>query len=190
MFIFLLLPTIGCIARLFSCHNILLTFSLVSELFTVPEVFQNSNRFPLGTTQKGFLVDDVGLPPWAKGSAHEFVRIHRLALESEYVSSNLQNWIDLVFGYKQRGLEAEKAWNGEYQFNLIKFTLLIEQRKLKQNYSHSYYFFLNCHSLKYQFFIFFRMKDLWILIKSKMMLTELQLNLRFRTLVKHPVSWC
>ena len=76
-------------------------------------------------------MDDVGLPPWAKGSAHEFVRIHRLALESEYVSSNLQNWIDLVFGYKQRGLEAEKAWNGEYQFNLIKFTLLIEQQKLR-----------------------------------------------------------
>lgn len=81
----------------------------------MPEVLQNSNRFPLGTTQKGVSVDDVGLPPWAKGSAHEFVRIHRLALESEHVSRNLQHWVDLIFGYKQRGVEAEKAWNGKYR---------------------------------------------------------------------------
>jgi len=87
------------------------------EFFTVPEIFQNSNHYPLGTTQKGVNIDNVGLPPWAKGSAYEFVRVHRLALESEYVSCNLQNWIDLVFGYKQRGLEAEKAWNGEFLLN-------------------------------------------------------------------------
>jgi len=84
---------------------------LIPEFFTMPEILQNSNHFPFGKTQKRISVNDVGLPPWAKGSAHEFIRIHRLALESEYVSCNLQNWIDLVFGYKQRGLEAEKAWN-------------------------------------------------------------------------------
>jgi hypothetical protein len=86
---------------------------LIPEFFTMPEMLLNLNNFPLGKTQKGLSVNDVDLPPWAKGSAHEFVRIHRLALESEYVSCNLQNWIDLVFGYKQRGFEAEKAWNSE-----------------------------------------------------------------------------
>lgn len=84
---------------------------LIPEFFTLPEMFLNSNKFPLGTTQRGHRVDDVGLPPWAKGSAHEFVRIHRVALESEYVSRNLHHWIDLIFGYKQRGPGAEAAHN-------------------------------------------------------------------------------
>ncbi|GAX27124.1 hypothetical protein FisN_13Lh328 [Fistulifera solaris] len=84
---------------------------LVPEFFYLPEMFLNTNGFPLGRTQSGHLVHDVGLPPWAKGSAYEFVRINRLALESEFVSQNLSHWIDLVFGFKQRGPEAEAAHN-------------------------------------------------------------------------------
>eukprot|EP00980_Cylindrotheca_fusiformis_P005609 scaffold1184_cov132-Cylindrotheca_fusiformis.AAC.30 len=84
---------------------------LIPEFFTLPEMFLNTNNFPLGTTQKGRPIDNVGLPPWAKGSAYEFVKIHRLALESEYVSQNLHHWVDLIFGNKQRGSEAEKAHN-------------------------------------------------------------------------------
>ena len=84
---------------------------LIPEFYCLPEMFLNTNRFPLGRTQSGRIVDDVGLPPWAKGSAHEFVRIHRLALESDYVSQNLHHWVDLIFGYKQRGPEAETAHN-------------------------------------------------------------------------------
>jgi len=84
---------------------------LVPEFFTCPEVFLNNNRYPLGQTQDKRSVDNVILPPWAKGSVYEFVRIHRLALESEYVSQNMNHWIDLIFGYKQRGPEAEAAHN-------------------------------------------------------------------------------
>ena len=85
---------------------------LIPELFFCPEVLMNTNDFPLGQLQdKRGKVDDVRLPKWAKGSPHEFIRIQREALESEYVSNNLHSWIDLIFGYKQRGNEAIKANN-------------------------------------------------------------------------------
>ncbi len=84
---------------------------LLPEFFTLPEMFLNTNNFPLGETQNKVDISNVKLPKWAKNSPHEFVRIHRLALESEYVSSNLHHWIDIIFGYKQRGLEAVKANN-------------------------------------------------------------------------------
>lgn len=84
---------------------------LIPEFFTTPEILQNTNGFPFGKTQRGVYVNNVGLPPWAKGSPHEFVRMHRLALESEHVSRTLHHWIDLIFGYKQRGHEATAAHN-------------------------------------------------------------------------------
>ena len=84
---------------------------LIPEMFSCPEIFLNTNAFPLGRTQEDRSISNVGLPPWAKGSAYEFVRIQRLALESEHVSKNLHHWIDLIFGFKQRGPEAELAHN-------------------------------------------------------------------------------
>ena len=84
---------------------------LIPEFFTCPEIFMNTNNFPLGETQDNKSISNVELPPWAKGSPHEFIRIHRLALESEYVSRNLHHWIDLIFGYKQRGPASSAAHN-------------------------------------------------------------------------------
>jgi hypothetical protein len=84
---------------------------LIPEFFTSPEIFLNTNSLPLGELQEGGVVDDVILPPWANGSAHEFVRLNRAALESEYVSARLPDWIDLIFGYKQTGPAAVEAQN-------------------------------------------------------------------------------
>ena len=44
--------------------------------------------------------------------AQDFCRKCREALESPHVSENIHHWIDLIFGYKQRGDEAWKADNG------------------------------------------------------------------------------
>ena len=40
--------------------------------------------------------------------------VYLQALESEFVSSQLHQWIDLIFGYKQRGPEAVSATNVYY----------------------------------------------------------------------------
>lgn len=84
---------------------------LIPELFYDAEMLRNSNSLPLGSLQSGEQVGDVKLPPWANEDPHEFVRLHRMALESEHVSANLHKWVDLVFGWQQSGPEAVKANN-------------------------------------------------------------------------------
>ncbi|XP_076929295.1 protein SPIRRIG-like isoform X2 [Bidens hawaiensis] len=89
---------------------------LIPEFFYMPEFLENRFDLDLGEKQSGEKVENVGLPPWAKGSAREFIRKHREALESDYVSENLHHWIDLIFGYKQRGKAAEEAVNVCYYY--------------------------------------------------------------------------
>ncbi|XP_058230531.1 neurobeachin-like protein 2 isoform X2 [Hemibagrus wyckioides] len=87
---------------------------LIPEFFYFPEFLQNMNGFNLGCLQVNQeSVNDVVLPRWAS-SREDFIRKHRQALESEHVSSHLHEWIDLIFGYKQRGPEAVEALNVFY----------------------------------------------------------------------------
>ncbi|XP_057608689.1 neurobeachin-like protein 1 isoform X3 [Chionomys nivalis] len=87
---------------------------LIPEFFYFPEFLENQNEFNLGHLQVSQeLVNDVILPRWAK-SAEDFIYKHRKALESEYVSAHLHEWIDLIFGYKQRGPAAVEALNVFY----------------------------------------------------------------------------
>uniref|UniRef100_A0A674MNB7 Neurobeachin a n=1 Tax=Takifugu rubripes TaxID=31033 RepID=A0A674MNB7_TAKRU len=83
---------------------------LIPEFYYLPEMFVNSNEYELGVRDDGVSVCDVELPVWAK-KPEDFVRINRMALESEFVSCQLHQWIDLIFGYKQRGPEAVRALN-------------------------------------------------------------------------------
>jgi hypothetical protein len=87
---------------------------LIPEFFYFPEFLHNTNGFDLGKLQrKKKSVHDVILPKWAH-NPDDFIRKHRLALESEYVSANLHHWIDLIFGFKQKGKAAVDALNVFY----------------------------------------------------------------------------
>jgi hypothetical protein len=85
---------------------------LIPEFYYLPDFLLNSNSYEFGSRQgNGGRIDTVQLPPWAKGDPKIFIAKHREALESDYVSKHLHHWIDLVFGYKQRGEAALEATN-------------------------------------------------------------------------------
>ncbi|XP_071791552.1 neurobeachin-like protein 1 [Asterias amurensis] len=86
---------------------------LIPEFFYMPEFLENMNKFHLGYLQTGEPVDNVILPKWAS-SPEDFIYKHQQALESECVSANLHQWIDLIFGYKQKGPAAVEALNVFY----------------------------------------------------------------------------
>ncbi|OBT91582.1 hypothetical protein VE01_10403 [Pseudogymnoascus verrucosus] len=80
---------------------------LTPEFFCLPEFLTNSNGFNFGLRQgTGGSIDNVELPPWAKGDPKIFIAKNREALESPYASAHLHEWIDLVFGCKQNGESA------------------------------------------------------------------------------------
>ncbi len=77
----------------------------------MPEVFVNVNNYDFGFTQDKLRIDNVELPKWANDNPYKFVARIRKELESPYVSDNINNWIDLIFGFKQRGKAAIEHMN-------------------------------------------------------------------------------
>ncbi|EAY13536.1 Beige/BEACH domain containing protein [Trichomonas vaginalis G3] len=78
---------------------------LTPEFFFCPEFLKNIDGFDIGC-QNG----DVILPKWAK-TPEEFIYLHKKALESDFVSEHINDWIDLIWGYKQNGLPASESDN-------------------------------------------------------------------------------
>ncbi|KAL0213362.1 hypothetical protein RCL1_006988 [Eukaryota sp. TZLM3-RCL] len=70
----------------------------------------NKKSIKFDCRHDGQSIDDVILPPWATSPQH-FIDTLRRALESDHVSSQLNDWIDLIFGYKQSGMPAIQADN-------------------------------------------------------------------------------
>mmetsp|Transcript_20253 Transcript_20253/g.37790 ORF Transcript_20253/g.37790 Transcript_20253/m.37790 type:complete len:2300 (-) Transcript_20253:736-7635(-) len=73
---------------------------LTPEFFSVPQVLSES----------------IMLPVWAS-TAFDYIAVNREALESEYVSMHLNEWIDLIFGCKQQGepaLSVSNAYHPSY----------------------------------------------------------------------------
>ncbi len=59
-------------------------------------------------------VHNVALPDWATQNPYLFIYNFRKYLEDEIVGRSINHWIDLVFGFKQRGDESIKALNCFY----------------------------------------------------------------------------
>ena len=84
---------------------------LIPEFYFLHEFLTNKQGFNFGVRQNGDAIDNVILPPWSQSNPRLFILIMRQALESNYVSCNLNNWIDLIFGFKQSGRAALDAIN-------------------------------------------------------------------------------
>jgi factor associated with neutral sphingomyelinase activation len=80
---------------------------------TVPEFYTSNSSFLINSELMQLDEEplaDVELPLWAKDSTH-FSELMEQAFESDSVSADLSSWIDLVFGFKQRGEQASAADN-------------------------------------------------------------------------------
>ena len=70
----------------------------------------NSMKLDLGVRANKKRVEDVKLPKWAH-SPEDFLRKHREALECSFVDEHLHQWIDLIFGFKQRSFDDFNAFH-------------------------------------------------------------------------------
>uniref|UniRef100_A0A673CN00 Lysosomal trafficking regulator n=1 Tax=Sphaeramia orbicularis TaxID=375764 RepID=A0A673CN00_9TELE len=85
--------------RLSSYESMTDVKELIPEFFYLPEFLVNREGFDFGVRQNGERVNHVNLPPWARNDP------------SDQVSQTLCQWIDLVFGLKQKGKAAVQAIN-------------------------------------------------------------------------------
>ncbi|KRX09994.1 BEACH domain [Pseudocohnilembus persalinus] len=89
---------------------------LIPEFYNLDGDFLiNSEQLELGITQDGEIIDDVVIPSWAN-NYHDLLSKMKMALECDYTSSHLNEWIDLIFGFKQTGEEAVLSDNLFYPY--------------------------------------------------------------------------
>ena len=98
---------------------------IIPEFFSLPEMFLNINELNLGEVSIGsyiknkalteeeknkiVLLNEVIMPAWSRDNPYIFCEKYRKILESPNLYIN--PWIDLIFGYTQRGYKAQKAGN-------------------------------------------------------------------------------
>ena len=89
---------------------------LTPEFFSLPEVFLNLNQFNFGTLRNylpedkdNIKINNVMLPEWTNNSVYNLIVIQREILEDD--RTQIEKWIDLIFGVYQRGILAQKIGN-------------------------------------------------------------------------------
>ena len=72
----------------------------IPEFYSDPTIFRSVHAD----------LPDLRLPSWVE-SPEDFIKYHRAALEGQFVSQNLNHWVDLVFGYKLSGMASVDSKN-------------------------------------------------------------------------------
>jgi len=131
---------------------------LIPELFYQPWCLYSYSGQAYGKTQAGQEITHLQVPNCAV-SNWDFIKKHRILLESPCTTSNLHAWIDLIFGCKQQGEKALQSCNifcgdtYEQSFNSQKLNL--KPTNLQSMIEKVYHFgqtpsllFLNPHAKK------------------------------------------
>ena len=85
---------------------------LIPQLFYLPELYIKINHIFEGDNEDNIEpIKDYILPQWSKNDPRKFVLMLKKIIENKKVSQNLNSWIDIIFGYKQKGPNAIKALN-------------------------------------------------------------------------------
>ena len=87
---------------------------LIPEFYILPEIFLNNNNFNLSQNKldsegNQIVINEVELPPWSNYRCTNFIIEMRKNLEKN--SLKINKWIDLIFGYLQKGKKAEENNN-------------------------------------------------------------------------------
>ena len=136
--------------RLF--HNLHLTFTsatgqksdvreLCPEFFFFNQMFMNINNFNFGraidiTTSNEnaqYTIGNVQLPKWAEDNISVFVQTQRTILE-ETSTKDIHEWVDLIFGSKQRGYKSRKHKNLYIPYTyegIINLNKITDKKKLQ-----------------------------------------------------------
>jgi len=106
---------------------------LIPHFFCNDRFLINSNQFDLGSRSSGDSINNVILPKWCS-SALDFINKHRLALESDYVSQHINEWIDLVFGVYQYSEEKRSLFHKFSYHHIVNEIEDIDTKELATNF--------------------------------------------------------
>ena len=99
---------------------------LIPEFFYLPDFLFNCNSLNLNLKNEK---QNVIIPKWSK-SPFDFIRKHRKYLER---NNDIINWVNLFFGYKQQGKEAEKSCN-IYSYHCYQNNINLNNLKFKEDF--------------------------------------------------------
>ncbi|SCN12760.1 beige/BEACH domain protein, putative [Plasmodium malariae] len=103
----------------------------------IPEFYEDDDNFlknNLNINTNEGNIHDVTLPLWSN-TPKDFLIKMKNALESKYVNDNLNEWINLIFGYKQSGQLAKDNFN---LFHPLTYMHAILNEKLSMSYKSTY----------------------------------------------------